>query len=293
MIIRDPLFIIGNPRSGTTMLRLILTSHSELLIPPECGFILWLKDKYAKWRQQDNYISAKRSSFIDDLFCSKKFDTWKLDRRITEEKIIALQPVSYAELCGVVYAAYGSSIGKSYSLWGDKNNFHINHMGDLLGLYGNAKFLHIVRDGRDVACSYREVMAKNSNSPYAPKLKTDISDIAMEWFSNVMRGDSFMNIIPSDQALTVRYEDLIRNPSGTAQSMCDWLGLKFESDMLNFHLKNRDEMLEPRLTMDWKGRTLEPISDETIGRYKISLNSDELNQFEAIAKQALNKFNYE
>jgi len=224
----NPLFIIGNPRSGTTMLRLILTSHSKVLVPPECGFIIWLKDKYANWEQKDN----------------------------------------------------------------DIRNFHINYLGDLLGLYGEARFLHIVRDGRDVACSYREVMSKNSTSPYAPKLNTVVYDIAKEWFINVMRVDSFMNMMPSNQVMTVRYEDLVKNSSETVELICHWLGLNFESDMFNFHLKNRDKKLEPELTMDWKERTMQPISDETIGRHKTLLTNDELIQFAAIADQALSKFNY-
>jgi hypothetical protein len=261
-------------------------------VPPECGFIIWLKDKYANWEQKDNDIRDKRLSFIDDLFASKKFDTWLLDKKMIEEQIIARQPVNYAELCAVVYASYGLSIGKYFSLWGDKNNFHINYLGDLLGLYGEARFLHIVRDGRDVACSYREVMSKNSTSPYAPKLNTVVYDIAKEWFINVMRVDSFMNMMPSNQVMTVRYEDLVKNSSETVELICHWLGLNFESDMFNFHLKNRDKKLEPELTMDWKERTMQPISDETIGRHKTLLTNDELIQFAAIADQALSKFNY-
>lgn len=292
MSANNPLFIIGNPRSGTTMLRLILTSHSEVLIPPECGFIIWLKEKYSNWQRQDNDIHERRSSFIDDLFASKKFDTWHLDKKLIDEQITVCQPENYADLCGVVYASYGVSIGKKFSVWGDKNNFYINHMGDLLGLYGEARFLHIVRDGRDVACSYREVMAKKSNSPYAPKLNTDISNIAMEWFSNVMKVDSFINMMPRNQVMTVRYEDLVMHSSETARSMCEWLGLPFENEILNFHQQNREKNLEPELTMDWKQRTMQPISDETIGRYKSILGKDELIQFELVAEQALGRFDY-
>lgn len=289
---KNPLFIIGNPRSGTTLLRLILTSHSEVLIPPECGFIIWLKEKYINWQKLDNNDRNKRMSFIEDLISSRKFDTWQLDVKIIEQKINAVQPVNYAELCGVVYGAFGLSIGKKYSVWGDKNNFHINHMDELLGLYSGARFLHIVRDGRDVACSYREVMAKKSNSPYAPKLNTDISDIAKEWFENVMKVDSFMNKLPRNQAMTVRYEDLVKHSSETVRSMCDWLGLSFEGEMLNFYQQNKDKTLEPELTMDWKIRTVQPISDETIGRYKSLFSDEELIQFDAEAKVALDKFCY-
>jgi hypothetical protein len=289
----DPLFIIGNPRSGTTMLRLMLACHSEVLIPPECGFIIWLKEKFSSWQRQDSHLCEKRSSFIEELFASKKFDTWKLEKNTVEEQIVFHQPATYADLCSVVYASYGLSIEKRFSMWGDKNNFHINHMDCLLELYPNARFLHIVRDGRDVACSYREAMAKNSASPYAPKLKTRLSDIANEWFANVMRADSFMTKMPSRRAITIRYEDLVRDSSKTIEQICDWLGLQFESEMLYFHLINESKKLEPESTMAWKERTIKPISDETVGRYRLLLTNYELINFGEIAKKALSRFNYQ
>ncbi|MEW6512980.1 MAG: sulfotransferase [Pseudomonadota bacterium] len=290
--LNDPLFIIGNPRSGTSMLRLILTSHTEVLIPPECGFIIWLQNKYADWHRADNNDPAKLSQFVEDLFSSKKFETWLLDKQAVENQITSRQPESYAELCGAVYGAFGQRIGKQFTVWGDKNNFHINHLTDLLALYSKARFLHIVRDGRDVACSYREVMALKSISPYAPKLNTAASDIALEWSNNVMKVDSFISLMPGDQVMTIRYEDLVLKSSETCQLICKWLGLSFEEEMLNFYQQNKDNQLEPDLTIDWKKRTLQPISGDTIGRYRNILNKEERIQFESVAAQALKKFCY-
>lgn len=289
----SPIFVIGNPRSGTSLLRLILTSHSQVLIPPECGFIIWLSVMYSGWVQSDSCDPVKLKKYLDDLFACKKFETWKLEREKVERQITFRQPANYAELCSVIYEAFGTNFGKKFTIWGDKNNFHINHLRDLLDLYSKARFLHIVRDGRDVACSYREVMEGKSNSPYAPKLNTGIEEIALEWASNVMKVDSFITSMPDSQAMTIRYEDMATNPQPAISSMCEWLGLEFEKEMLNFYQQNRDMDLEPNLTLDWKKRTTEPISRDTVGRYKTVLTNEEKTVFLSVANPVLCKFRYE
>lgn len=293
LIVDSPLFIIGNPRSGTSLLRLILTSHSKILIPPECGFIIWLSQIYSEWNQLDTHDSAKRKKYLDDLLACKKFETWGLSREKIEHQIITRKPQNYAQLCAIVYEAYGENIGEKFSIWGDKNNFHIHHLRELYDLYGKARFLHIVRDGRDVACSYREVMKERSNSPYAPKLDTEISAIAEDWSSNVMKIQTFMESIPAVHVMTIRYEDLVSFPESTISSICNWLDVGFESEMLDFYRKNLAKSLEPSLTLDWKKRTMEPISQDTVGRHKNILTDDEESIFLSLADSVLRKFDYQ
>ena len=291
-LFRTPLFVVGNPRSGTSLLRLILTSHREILIPPECGFIVWLQAKYGDWSQSDCMDPVRTLNFLEDLFAAKKFDTWKLERKAVRESIKNRLPRNYSELCEVIYAAYGISIGRNFSIWGDKNNFYINYLEELLRLYGNAHFLHIIRDGRDVACSYREVMAMQSKSLYAPKLSIDMAEIAREWAENVMKADLFMDSIPRNQSMTIAYESLVMRPLETVEIVCQWLNLKFEPEMLNFYQVNQKNKLEPELLMDWKARTCQPIGSQTVGRYKTLLSGDELAIFEAVADSVLKKFQY-
>lgn len=292
MEVDSPLFIIGNPRSGTSLLRLLLTCNSQILIPPECGFIIWLHKKYANWRVYDNNDLSRINEFLNDLLKCRKFDTWFLPRAIIEDQIITCQPASYAELCSTVYLAFGTGIGKIFSIWGDKNNYYLNHLDELFVMYKNARFLHIVRDGRDVACSYREVMSEKSISPYAPIFETNISDIALEWSCNVMKVDSFMSRIPSNATMTVKYEHLVSEPLSAIKNICKWLTIPFEQDMLNFYHQNRDRRLEPDLTMDWKRRTLQPIGAETVKRHVSLLSSDDHNKFLNVAMVALRRFSY-
>ncbi|MGB0789818.1 MAG: sulfotransferase, partial [Marinirhabdus sp.] len=70
-------FILGNPRSGTSLLRLMLNQHSSIVAPPESGFSLWWLHKYGNWCKADN-APQKINGFIDDVLSSRKIETWHL-----------------------------------------------------------------------------------------------------------------------------------------------------------------------------------------------------------------------
>ena len=156
----------------------------------------------------------------------------------------------------------------------------------------NARFLHIVRDGRDVACSYREVMHRKTDNPYAPKLETAVSKIALEWSANVTKVESFCSNLSDSKCKTIKYEDLVTDPQIQIFSICDWLGIGFEKDMVRFYQKGKQKILEPLQTLEWKQRTLTPISNLTVGRYAKLLTNDELSTFNGNASTALRRFNY-
>jgi hypothetical protein len=287
-----PIFIIGNPRSGTTLLRLLLTCHSKIVIPPECGFIIWLEKKYQDWTLTDCNDPTHTHSFVTDLIACRKFDTWKLDPETIQTAISKRKPANYRSLCELIYCLYGEERKKFFSMWGDKNNFYLNHLSDINTIFPYARFLHIIRDGRDVACSYREVMNLNSKSAYAPQLPTEIEKIALEWKTNIKKINHFFNVVGHKKTLAIKYEELVFSPKKALKKICRWLGIKYENQMMLFHLENHRNKLEPPVTSDWKKRTFEPISTSRVGQYINILNMQEQRQFIKIAGCELSKFGY-
>ena len=271
---------------------MILTSHPAIVIPPECGFIVWLLDKYGNWGDPDSQETDRRSDFLNDLSRAKKIDTWNLDLVELERKILTNNPNNYAELCDLVYRCYGEKFQKRDAILGDKNNFHVKHLENLRRIYPDARFVHLVRDGRDVACSYREVMTMRFMSPYAPKLETRIDKIAQEWLENTRRVLMFSKQIGKSRTITVRYEDLVSDSARVVDKLCNWLGVEHEDKMLSFYKKNRSSLLEPKATLEWKKRTLEPISNVTVGRYKSVLTQAEIESFHKVASEGLKAFGY-
>ena len=253
---------------------------------------MWLHDKYHAWSISDSMSDAMRVSFVSDLMLSKKFDTWGVCASAIDAFIRDGQPASYADLCAMVYYAYASVQGKRTVIWGDKNNFHVNHLGLLAELFPCARYLNIVRDGRDVLCSYREVMANPSNSPYSPRLDVDVQKVSREWARNVIMVRNFLLDVSPAQAKTVRYDDLVATPDVLVNDVCNWLGVQYSGSLLSFNTINKLKALEPKKTMDWKRRTLEPISAATVGRYKNELSENEVEAFISAGREPLEIYGY-
>src|SRR5690606_14260941 len=120
------------------------------------------------------------------VLSSKKIETWHLDPEVLQALVAERRPMSYADLVDCVYLAY--SDGPAHiQIVADKNNYYINHLEDLPQIWNDASFIHLVRDGRDVACSYLEVGQLASTSPYKPRFPKELSEIAREWSLNVDR----------------------------------------------------------------------------------------------------------
>ncbi|MEP5253977.1 MAG: sulfotransferase [Winogradskyella arenosi] len=283
-------YILGNPRSGTSLLRLLLNSHSLITVPPECGFFLWLKPKYINW-DASNLNSKDIREFIEDVQASKKFEIWNLSNKILEKIIKRNKPKNYNELSLCVYLSYAFLSDKWPRCVGDKNNYYINHLQELDDLSPDAFVVHLVRDGRDVVSSYREINNVSDTYKYKPNLPFSISDIATEWQTNNLNIFNFYK--DSDKYLTVKYEDLLQRPEVILTQILNKLNLSFESKMLEFYKENALKQIEPKETLAWKLKTLQPLDKSNIGMYKEKLTTLEIEEFNTIACESLRLFGYD
>lgn len=288
----DKVFILGNPRSGTSLFRLMLNSHSLINATPECGFLHWWYKKYADW-DISCVTSNRLDEYISDLKSSKRIEDWKMDYTKLKEKIVQENPDNYAKLGELVYIFHGEQKGKNAKVIADKNNYYINHYDDLKEIWPDAKYILVVRDGRDVACSYLNIETLVTNSPYKPKLSTDIKTIAKEWSTNNQNILNFSESLNNNQFMIIRYEDFVTDSELYLSKVCSFLGLRFESNMLNYFIKNAKEQDEPLSSLDWKKKTLEKPDKDNIGKYKMELENDSIEEFNAIANDLLQKFNYD
>lgn len=284
-------FLLGNPRSGTSLLRLMLDNHPLVTSPPECGFAHWWLNKYEFWIPQGKKYS-EIDSFLEDILSSKKIDTWNLDRARLRQELMAIPRKQYSDLVDSVYLAYARKSMKAPTIIVDKNNYYIYHLKDLPRIWPDALYLHIVRDGRDVACSYLEVNTLQTDSPYKPDLPTSLEMIAREWHQNNQNILSFLAMQGSDRSLTIRYEDLIINTADILSRICSFLKIDYSESMLNYHRVQSRHSKEPKETLDWKKKTLEKPDATRISRYKTELERDQIEMFDRIAFQTLKRFNY-
>lgn len=278
-----PFFILGNPRSGTSLLRLILNAHPNIVVPPESGFLQWWYPKYRDWSSKD--LETRVSEFVQDLLSSKKIEAYCLNKKDLEQYIFLNKPCNYGDLIALVYRYYSSE--KELLIWGDKNNYYIDHIPLLKKIYPEAKFIHLVRDGRDVACSYLELNRDiDLDSKYRPKLPNEISNIADDWKKNNLLIEQ--ELVETDQ-IRVRFEDVVLNFDSEMNRILSFLNVPWSDEIVNFNLKND----EPLSTLKWKKKTTMPIQKNVIKRFENDLNNNEIEIFTKNAESLLKKYGYQ
>lgn len=285
----DPVYIIGNPRSGTSLLRLMLTCHPEVVIPPEGHFFLWLEGKFG-----DMAFPWAAKEFIDELVETKKFETWGIEKQALQTLFSECVPQNFREAVALVYCLYGLMKGRSeFRYWGDKNKLWKDKLHRVLNYFPNSKFVHIVRDGRDVACSFKELSASEMHKfKYGPRMPDKIDNIAEHWATNITFIQKFLATLKQDQHITVRYEDLIFSPRQTLTDIAEFLQLEFSESMLDYARRNRNEKLEPEETMQWKLKLNGELEKTNIGKFRSSLAEQEVTIFERRCGGLLKYYGY-
>ncbi|MFC7356859.1 sulfotransferase family protein [Jejudonia soesokkakensis] len=289
---QSPFFILANPRSGSSLLRIICDCNSKLTVPPESGFLLWWKSKYENISTKDLRDPIQIEKLVTDILSSKKIETWQLEKEQLIQYLIYHNPVSYAHVGSLVYYFQALMRKKKPIVWGDKNNYYIHHLYDLIELYPDAKYIHLVRDGRDVACSYRNLTSIVSTSDYFPNLPVDISEIAKEWADNNRRIELFLKTNAKNNFLLVKYEDLVRSMKDTCIKISEFLNVPFDKTMLEYNVLNKKNNLEPSQTVDWKMNTLKKPDTSRIHQYKLQFSAEELDLFNLHAGSALKNYGY-
>lgn len=279
-----PFFILGNPRSGTSLLRSLLNTHPDVLIPRECGFMHWL---HADW-QDRTWDAQTMAGFAQAVQATRKFETWDLDVRQVEEALIESGAACYAQACSAIYELYARSRNKAIICWGDKNNHYITEAKLLKTLFPAARFIHIVRDPRDMACSYLELHRRKQNdSPYWPALSPHVGEIAEEWLRN---NQAVAGPCRESTLVTVKYEDLVEEPKQQLDRIFAGLQLPPLEELSEAaRIQAVDEPVE---FTPWKSKVSSPINASAIGRYRNELSPEEVRTVESRTSPLLEQYGY-
>lgn len=223
-------FIVGCPRSGTTLLQRLVNAHPNIAITPESH---WIPRLYAKsWALTPE--GRVKPKLIRRLAGHSKFARLK----ISPEEIAELggngHPVSYGEFVSRIFDLYGERQGKS--LVGDKTPDYVRSIETLHSLWPNARFVHVIRDGRDVALSMMD-WPKYRPKPgdFAAWQEDRLSTAALWWELNVRRGRQAGKSLGSKLYYEMRYESLVSRPEVESAALCEFLEVPHTDAMLRFY----------------------------------------------------------
>ena len=261
-------FIVGSARSGTTLLRLILNAHPEVAVPPESRFIteLWTGDDEV---DVDAFLSA-----LDD---HRLFGVWNIEIDEVRREIGATGRVRYADAVEAAYRAWAKA--KHKSCWGDKTPRYIENIPLLARLWPEAKFVHQIRDGRNVVLSYGDV-------PFGPKTLGKAADL---WAKRVTAGLAEGRKLGPARYLEIRYEEFVANPASQAKTLCDFLDIDFDPDMLDYAEKARTDIL-PRAAR-YNPHVAEPPK-ASLRAWENQMPESHVEMFEAVAGDVLDVLEY-
>jgi Sulfotransferase family len=281
-------FIVGVGRSGTTMLRLMLDAHPDLAIPPETHFLP--QAALACERAPD-----PRQAFLETVrFNNPRWGDYHIEGDLLARRIAAIEPFNLSEAVRAFYGLYTEKFGKRR--WGDKTPHYLRKMELIQSLLPEAHFIHLIRDGRDVAMSAKGLSFGHDT----------IEEAARQWRSWIKRARSQSQNL--DFYLEVRYEDLVLNTESTLKKVVDFIDLPWSTNMLDYHAtaeKRISEIHRDVLTPSGEALirgqerkamhslTSEPPRHDRIGRWKSEMTHADRERFEEIASKTLRDLGYE
>ena len=276
------LFMVGCPRSGTTLLRRMVDSHPRVAIPTSEQH--WL----VKWHERGRGVTPEGKvspDLVSDLFSYKKFAKMGLAREDLERVAGDDGPVAYSEFVSGVFDLYGRSRGKP--LAGDKTPGHVRRIPELHALWPRAKFVHLIRDGRDVGLS---VLGWDRSSKLADRLVTwkedPLTTVALWWEDMVVRGREAGARLGPDLYYELRYEDLIEDPETECARLCGFFDLPYDEAMLRFH----EGKVKARPGLSAKKAWL-PVTSG-LRDWREQMSGEDKERFEAAAGGTLEELGY-
>ena len=278
-------FIVGTGRSGTTLLRLLMDRHSAFAIPPETH---WLSAviRTARANHDDPRAAVratleKSHNWVDMGFTPAQF----------EHLIDSFDPSDLTGFLRTIYARYAQREGAAR--FGDKTPIHLLCMTEIAQALPEARFVHVIRDGRDVATSHRKLW-------FGPG--EDMNEAATMWMWRIARARQQAQFLP--HYMEIRYEDLVSDTRATLEKVCAFVGVEFEEAQLTAY-RRAPERLKELGPLNAGGRVLSaeqrqsihaltarPPDPSRIGRFRDDLTTDQINQFERVAGGFLKDLGY-
>lgn len=264
---QDYFFVVGCPRSGTTLLSVLLDRHSRLCVPPETAFLaefsrfLWLRN---------------RASAL------KRLRDWPrtVDLDLSPEDILSRlgeQPLARRAIFAAMLDLYAERHGKPRC--GEKTPRHLRYIPQIHSWFPKAKTICVLRDGRDVALSLAAM----------PWYGQGLRGAARLWRSNLRLMEKAARQC-HDRFLIIQYEALVSQPEATTRTVMAFLGEGFEPQQLSPAAPSA--VVLPR-SLPWKGLALGPIRTDAVHARRTAASDADLRYLDEVLKSELERYRYE
>lgn len=270
-----PVFVVGAPRSGTTLLRFMLSRHPRIYIPPESDFI----PRLFGGRARASMSPAKAARNLRIILGYRRFfREWRAEPLDPTAFVARLPELTPTAFLNALYSAYADQYGAAR--WGDKSPIYTHYVDLLAEMFPAAQFIHLIRDGRDAALS--------ALAAYRDRFYVDIFFAARSWRQRVQAAREAGAALGPKHYVELRYEELTSSPEVALRQVCDFLLEPYEPAMCEPHKLAR-ELLRAR------GRHA-PVREAprpNSGRWRSEMSLADQRLFHAVAGELLHELAYE
>jgi hypothetical protein len=258
----------------------MVDAHHAIAITPETR---WISRCMEEGSVSDGVVTP---ALIDQLLQCHKFRRLGLDREQLNTLLKTVSDLTYPSFVTTIFNFYGETQHKE--LVGDKTPAYVRSISTLHGLFPEAKFVHIIRDGRDVALS----LINWAKSPrvvgdrFAAWFEDPLATAALYWEWTVRLGREAGLRLPDHLYHELRYESLVEQPAETSVALCQFLELPYDPAMLRFHVGRT----RPSPGLDAKHAWL-PVT-AGLRDWRRQMPPEKLDRFEAVAGDLLDELGY-
>jgi hypothetical protein len=281
-------FVVGLTRSGTTLLRMMLDAHRELTIPPETHFV-------------PDLIKAARDGDADAMLAALTDNrTWGDFGIEPDEMRSRLELVDTGDAAAAVrafFTTYAAKQGKPR--WGDKTPAYMLSVQRIGRTLPESRFIHLIRDGRDVALSQKS-RALNEQPPPAEQ--------AARWVKRITKSREQAQALKGARYVEARYEDLVREPEITLRRICEFIELDWDAGMLTYHERAAERLTEMAgglraegthaeqeagYRIDNHAPTTKPPDPSKLDKWRREMSPEDVRAYEGVAGDLLAELGYE
>ena len=263
-----PFFIVGVPRSGTTLMAVLLNNHSKIYVGKTARGQSLLK-LHRRMMESYNLDGDVRSCTLPERLrraVQSQELVWEMVQNVSDKADEGLRSL-------LTHACDDQARREGKTIWGNKSPFMLNEIPQISHLMPGARFIHVIRDGRAVAHS------RHSRRGYHPKLAIHA------WKRMILQGRFDGEIVGPNQYLEVKFEALLEDPAEEVRRICRFLGVEFEACMLDL---NRTQAVDqPRAYVQ------KTFDTSKINAWQTKLSVKEIEGLEAIAGDLLQVLGYE
>ena len=272
-------FLICSERSGRNLITRILDAHPGVCAPfPRHAFSTFALNyyKYGDISRNQNW-----EILVHDMaaYMNSGFSVWKT--RVTPEMIFQnVKTRSLSEILRYIYELEAVAHHKKRIFV--KENHAYAFLPFILNHFPEARFIHVVRDPRDMALTWKE-------SAFYGGVKTAVP----VWLKDQQRSMQAYGFLKDlGLIIIVKFEEILSNTKYEAGRICDFLNIAYDDAMLNFY---ENDTVSDNLSRDPLGGWADlkkPIIKDNFNRYRSHLSDAEIKYVESICKDEMEYFGY-